>query len=225
MWFITLPIALIVLFVVYQYVLLPKLNANHEKKMAKLTDAFAKEIMGKESDVKSEFIQQNENIKPISNQIQEQDIIGVISCQEKREIKDFVRQQAINMAGKMLKKATGVRVKEVDNTESYFLVLTQEHLHYLHYAENGRCKDYYSFKRADIKHMEYGEITSKDIIKHNAYVGETKKLSFEYDGSLFQFFIYNTLYLFPTAKNESLKEITKINYLFAKPFLEFISKN
>lgn len=223
MWIIAIPIVFIVLFCIYQYVLLPKMNANHEEKLTKVSDNFAQQIAGKETETKQQFIQENEHIKPIAFQINEQKIIGIISCQEKRETKDFIRQQAVNMAGKALGKLTGVGVKEVDNTEHYFLVLTDANLHYLHYSERGECKEHLSFEKSKLNNIEVGKITSADMLKNNAFAGETERLSFESGDTLYKFFFYDKLYAHPSVKNNNLEDVAKVNYLFAKPFLKYIN--
>lgn len=221
MWMIFIPIVFIGAFIVYQYVIVPKLNKQHEDKMKAATGEFLQSIRGKEAETKQQFIQNNEHIRPIVAKINEQDIEGIISCQEKREVKDFIRQQAINAAGKALGKITGVRVKEVDNTESYFLVLTNENLHYLHFSDSGSCKEHLSFQRNNLNNMEVGKITSADMTKNNAFVGDTQRLSFENEDTQYKFFFYDKIYAHPSARNNSVKEMAAINELFAKPFLDF----
>lgn len=222
MWIIAIPIVFIALFMVYSYVIVPKMNASYEAKIGKASGDFAQQIAGRETETKAQFIQDNEHIKPIAFQINEQDIIAVISCQEKRETKDFLRQQAVNMAGRALGKLTGVGVKEVDNTEHYYLALTNNKLHYLHYAENGQCKEHLSFDRSRMNNIEVGKITSADMLKNNAHAGDTERFSFESGDTQYKFFFYDKMYAHPLAKNHNLADVAKVNYLFAKPFLAFV---
>lgn|GEM_PF-2836259 len=226
MWIVAIPIVLIVLVMVYQYALLPKMKAKHEEKLSRASDDFALQIAGKEAETKTMFIQSNEHIKPIVFQIQEQDIMGIISCQEKRETKDFLRQQAVNIAGKALGRLTGVGVREVDNTEHYFLVLTHAHLHYLHYSDRGDCKEHLSFERNGMENLAVGKITSADMLKNNAFVGETERLTFESGDTQYNFFFYDKMYAHPKAgdKYSTMQEMSKVNYLFAKPFLAFVKQ-
>jgi len=222
MWIIAIPIVFVILFMVYSYVIVPKMNANYEAKIGKASGDFAQQIVGREAETKAQFIQDNEHIKPIAFQINEQHIIAVISCQEKRETKDFLRQQAVNMAGRALGKLTGVGIKEVDNTEHYYLALTNSKFHYLHYAENGQCKEHLSFERNLMSNLEVGKITSADMLKNNAHAGDTERLSFESGDTQYKFFFYDKMYAHPLAKNHDLEDVAKVNYLFAKPFLEFV---
>lgn len=221
MWIIAIPIGFIVLFMLYNFIVVPMMNTGHDKKLDNAVNNFATQIAGKETETKQQFIQNNEHIKPIALQIDEQEIIGIISCQEKRETKDFLRQAAVNMAGKALGKLTGVGVKEVDNTEHYFLALTPDNLHYLHYSERGKCKEHLSFDRDNMNNIEVGKITSADMLKNNAFAGETKRLSFEIGNTQYKFFFYDKMYAHPSSKKHSFEDVAKVNYLFAKPFLEF----
>lgn len=197
------------------------MNAKHEDKLVKASDDFARQIIGKEAEIKQQFIQNNEHVKPIAFQINNNKILGIVSCQEKRETKDFIRQQTINIAGKALGKLTGVGVKEVDNTEHYFLALTSDNLHYLHYSERGECKEHLSFERNNLNNIEVRKITSADMLKNSAYAGETERLSFESGETQYKFFFYDKFYAHPSRRDNRLEDIAKINYLFAKPFLEF----
>lgn len=225
MWIIALPIAIIVLFMLYSYVIVPRMNAKYEEKIGKASNDFAQQIAGNETETKKQFIQNNEHVSPIAIQINEQDIIAIISCQEKRETKDFLRQQAVNIAGKALGKLTGVGVKEVDNTEHYYMALTKDNLHYLHYSERGQCKEHLSFERNLMNNLEVGKITSADMLKNNAYAGETERLSFEIGDTQYKFFFYDKIYAHPAAyEKHSLEDVAKVNYLFAKPFLTFVEQ-
>lgn len=221
MWIIVIPVVVIALFMIYSFVIVPKMNASYEAKIKNASADFAQQIIGKEAQVKQQFVEENEHIKPIAFQINDKGIIAVISCQEKRETKDFLRQQAVNMAGKALGRLTGVGVKEVDNREYYYLVLTNNHLHYLHYSEKGQCKEHLSFERNRMTNLRVGEVTSEDMLKNNAYVGETERFSFESGDTQYRFFFYDKMYAHPTAKNHDISDMAKVNYLFAKPFLKF----
>lgn len=224
MWIIAIPIVVIALFMLYSFVIVPKMNASYEAKMNNAANNFAQQIAGRETETRAKFVQENEHIKPIAFQINEQDIIAVISCQEKRETKDFLRQQAVNMAGKALGKLTGIGVKEVDNTEHYYLALTNNKLHYLHYSERGQCKEHLSFQRSQMKNSEVGKVTSADMLKNNAYAGEAERLSFESGDTQYKFFFYDKVYAHPSAKKHGLDDMAQVNHLFAKPFLEFTAQ-
>lgn len=223
MWIIAIPVVFIALFMVYSFVIAPKMNASYETKMNNAAADFAQQIIGRESEVKQQFIEENEHIKPIAFQINDRDIVAIISCQEKRETKDFIRQQAVNMAGRALGRLTGVGVKEVDNTEYYYLALTHNNLHYLHYSEKGQCKEHLSFERTRMSNLEVAKVTSADMLKNNAYVGTTERFSFESGDTEYKFFFYDEMYAHPTAKADDISDMAKVNYLFAKPFLNFLN--
>lgn len=128
------------------------------------------------------------------------------------------------MAGKALGKLTGVGVKEVDNTEYYYLALTDSNLHYLHYSERGQCKEHLSFERSKMTNLEVSKVTSADMLKNNAYVGETERFSFESGDTQYKFFFYDKMYAHPLAKKHSLEDVAKVNHLFATPFLDFFNQ-
>ncbi len=220
MWMLFIPVAFIVLFLVYNYVILPSWKKKIDDKNQKLTDEFASKINGRENEFRDNYLSSNRFFKAVSEQIQNENITALISCQEKREIKDFLRQQAVNVAGKALGKLTGVGVKEVDNTEYYYLALTPKELHYLHYSEEGNCKEHLLFKRENIQQIEVGKITSEDMLKNNAYAGDTKRLSFINNDTKYKLFFYDIIFTHPMGRFKKTQFI-EISYLFGKPFLNF----
>jgi hypothetical protein len=201
--------------------------AKHEEKLNNFSDSFASKIRGREEETKKNYIQTNEHIKPIVLLINEQDIIGIISCQEKREMNDFIRQQTVNLIGRVIGKIIGIGIKEVDNTEHYYLVLTNEHLHYIHYSNKGECKEHLSFQNNQLTNWKTGKVRSGDMIKNNAFAGNTQKLSFDSNGTTYKFFVYDKMYAHPLAGHEhsNSQEISEINYLFAKPFKKFMEQH
>ena len=224
MWIIAIPVVVIALFMVYSFVIAPKMNVGYKAKMKGASHEFAQQIIGREAEVKRQFVEENEHIKPIAFQINDKSVVAVISCQEKRETKDFIRQQAVNLAGKGLGRLTGIGVREVDNTEYYYLTLTVNHLHYLHYSENGRCKEHLSFERTRMSNLKVAKVTSADMLKNNAYVGTTERFSFESGDTQYKFFFYDEMYAHPAAKADDISDMAKVNYLFAEPFLKFFEQ-
>lgn len=223
MWLISIPIIIIILFVVYNYVLLPKWSKNISNNNQLLMDEFAERIRGREDEVRQEYAKNNSFIAPITKQVQEDEIMAIVSCQEKREMKDFLRQQGLNIAGKAVGRLVGVGFKEVDNTEHYYLVLSPERLHYLHFSEQGKCIEHLIFKRKNMSEIESGEVSSKEMIKNNAAIGDTKRLSFISDDVLFKFFFYKIIWGHPLGKitGDEDKEFAEVNFLFAEPFKKF----
>lgn len=222
MWIIFIPITVIILFLVFNYIILPKMNNKYEEKIQNLTDEFANQIRGKEDAYRHQFISSNKTISTMASAINSNDIIGVISCQQKMETKDVIRQEVINVARKTVGKMLNANIDSLeDNGQYYYLVLTPNTLNYLHYTLEGELVESLSFDRAEMQNIESGEITSADILKNKAAVGHAVRLSFGYGDSTFKFFYYDILAIFPTDHNNSDEDVAKLNYLFAKPFIEF----
>jgi hypothetical protein len=225
MWTLAIPIVIVILFMVYNYVILPRMKKNYENKAQELTVRFSDNIRGKEEQTRKDYVRNNPYIKSIAQQVQHEDIEGIISCMEKRELKDFLRQQAINMAGSAVGRVAGIGFKETDNTEYYYLVLTKPFLHYLRFSENGECKEHLKFDRSWIQQLESGTVTSGDMLKNNAAAGESKRLSFVSNDTLYKFFFYNHFWGQPSVKSSRNKEeeFAELNYLFATPFKTYAS--
>ncbi len=222
MWIIAIPIIAILLFMVYTYVLLPSMKKKEEAKNQSFMADFSKEIAGREDEVRQQFCKENPYIKPIEDDVKEP-IVALISCMEKRETKDFIRQQAVAMAGKAVKGLVGVGFKEVDNTEYYYLALTDKNLHYLHYSDSGKCKEHLVFDGSQMQDMESGEVTAGETVKNSAVMGDSKRFSFVYDDTQYKFFFYDHIWGHPLGKSKGNrdKEFAEINYLFAEPFKKY----
>lgn len=222
MWIIAIPVIAIVLFMVYNYVIVPTIKKKEEAKNQSLMNDFSAEVNGQEREIRERFTRENSYIKPIADQIGEP-IQALISCMEKREMKDFLRQQAVAMAGKAVKGLTGFGFKEVDNTEYYYLALTDRNLHYLHYSLQGKCKEHLVFDGSKITDPEVGEVTAGETVKNNAAQGDSTRFGFVYDDTLYKFFFYDNVWGHPAGKSKRNKdkEFAEINYLFAEPFKKY----
>ncbi len=186
-------------------------------------DEFSSQIKGREAEVRQEYAQNNSFIIPITTQVRGEAIEGIISCMEKRELKDFIRQQAVAIVGSVLKKATGSGLKEEDNNEYYYLALTPQKLHYIHYSEEGKCQEHLSFSREQMQELEVGTVTSGEAVKNSALIGDSTRISFIFNETQYKFFFYNKLHAHPQGHSAGSidKEMAEINYLFAKPFKEY----
>jgi hypothetical protein len=141
---------------------------------------------------------------------------------EKRELKDFLRQQTANL----LNKLQGEGIKETDNLDSYYLVLTKEKLHYLRYATEGNCKEHLSFKREHMTNLECGKVTGAEMMKNKAILGDTKRLRFVSNDIEYKFFFYSCLFAHPQGitSGNIHQEFAELNYLFAEPFKSFANQ-
>ena len=224
MWIIVLlPIACIVGYFVYLKVILPKMNAQSEEKQKAFTSNFISQVSGREDEVRSQYVKTNGSVKRIAKQMDADAIEGIVSCMEKRDLKDVAKQALTNVAGNIVGKFVGVGFKQTDNEEAYYLALTSDKLHYVHFSESGECREHLSFDRNQMRNLETGKVTSTEAMTVQADMFGTFRLSFEYEGTPYKFFYLDRCYIHPAAEevpNEE-KEFAELNYLFAEPFLKF----
>ncbi len=224
---ITLMIIFAAIFAVSLYfslVIMPKMTAKARAKAEKMQQDFGSSIQGREEEVRQEYLQNNSLVSPFPAQLQDK-ILGMISCMEKRTTGDFIRQQAVGAAGKVLGRVTGVRVKEVDNEEHYWLAFTEANLHYLHYNDSGNCVEHLSFQLARLQNMEMGTPSTEELFTGKAEVG-VKRLSFESNDIKYKFFYYDNLWGHPKGKcrKDHEAEAAELNYLFARPFKQLLDR-
>ena len=222
MWvIILLPILCIVGFFVYSKVIIPKMNEKAEAKQKSLTDNFISQIRGREAEVKSQYVETNDSIRFITKQMKESAIEGIVSCMEKRNLKDVARQAMTNVAGKAVGKLVGIGFEQSDNEENYYLALCQDRLHYLHFSESGQCKEHLVFERNQMENVESGKVTATEATAAGGSMFASTRLGFTYDGTAYKFFYFNELYAHPSAEDTTDEEFAALNYLFAEPFLKF----
>ena len=224
MWTIVLiPILCVAGFFVYSKIILPQMNEKAEAKQNSLTDNFILEIRGREAEVKSQYIKTNGSVRFIVKQIKEDTIEGIISCMEKRDLKDAAKQVLTNVAGKAVGKLVGVGFKQSDNEEDYYLVLSSDRLHYLHFSESGECREHLIFERNRMENLESGNITATEAAAAGGSMFASVRLGFTYDGTPYKFFYFDKFYGLPFVEEsaDEDKEFAALNYLFAEPFLKF----
>ena len=223
MWLIVLIVVGMAGYFVYTLVLLPKKNEKAEEKQKSLADNFISQISGREDEVRRQYAETNGSVSPIAKQAKEDTLDGIISCMERRDMKDVTRQVLTNVAGKAVGKLVGIGFKQVDNEEHYYLALSAERLHYLHFSESGTCKEHLVFDRTRMEQLESGKVTSAEAITNSADMFSTFRLSFTYEGVPYKFFYYDKFYDHPSAGKvaDEVKEFAERNYLFAEPFLRF----
>ena len=225
MWIILLPILCVAGYFVYIKVIAPQMNEKAEEKQKSLTDDFASQIRGRENEVKSRFAETNDSVRFIAGQIDGETIEGIVSCMEKRDLKDVARQTMTNVAGKAVGKIVGVGFKQTDNEEDYYLALSADRLHYLHFAESGQCKEHLIFERNRMENLESGKMTATEAVAASGDMFSTMRLGFTYNGAPYKFFYYDKFYGHPSVREpaDADKEFAERNYLFAEPFLKFAS--
>ncbi len=199
-WIIAIPILVIVAFAVYTYMLLPRMKARAAAAHGAAVQTYAESVRGREDAAWEDALRTNASIRPIADAVGEPGITGIISCQEKREMKDFLRQQATEILGRTMKKITKVGFREVDNTEYYYLALTAGNLHYLHFSLEGALKQHLTFPRAQMQELEVGKVTGRDMVVSNASLGDVQKLSFIHESTLYRFFFYDNIWGHPLDK-------------------------
>ena len=224
MWIIVLlPIVCVAGFFWYNKVYLPQTHEKSEEKQRAFADSFISQIRGREDEVRSQYVQTNNSVSPIAKQMNEDAIMGIISCMERRDLKDVARQTLTNVAGKAVGKMVGIGFKQVDNEEFYFLALTSDKLHYLHFSESGNCREHLIFDRNRMEYLETGKVTAVESAAVQGDMFSSTRLSFTYEGTQYKFFYFDKFYGYPSDDDvtDGEKELAELNYLFAEPFLKF----
>ena len=224
MWIIVLlPVLCIAGFFVYTKIILPQMNEKEEAKQKSLTENFISQIRGREVEVKSQYVKTNASVRFITKQMQEDTIEGIVSCMERRDLKDVAKQALTNVAGNVVGKIAGVGFKQVDNEESYYLALTPDRLHYIHFSESGKCKEHLVFERSRMEYLESGKITATEAAAAGGSMFESDRLGFTYEGTSYKFFYFDKFYGHPSVEEsaDEDEEFAALNYLFAEPFLKF----
>ena len=225
MWIILLPILCVAGYFVYTKVIAPQMNEKSEEKQKSLTDNFVAQIRGRESEVKSQYAETNGSVRLIAAQMNEETIEGIVSCMEKLDFKDVTRQTITNVAGNAVGKMVGIGFKQTDNEEDYYLALSADRLHYLHFSESGECREHLIFERNRMENLESGKVTASEAVSTSGDMFSTKRLGFTYDGASYKFFYFDKFYGHPSVKDsaDEDKVFAEQNYLFAEPFLKFAS--
>jgi hypothetical protein len=225
MWIIAIPVALIVFFILYTFVLVPSINKKFDQKNNALTDAFALSIKGKEDETRKAFLAGSELVRPIIEHLQDDTVHSIISCMEYREMKDFKKQLAMNLAAKILTKGPGVAFREGDNEDIYYLVVSQSHFYYLQFDRAGDFVQQMRFEKYLMQNIEVGVVTSKEIMVNAAIAKDSERFCFQFANKEYKFFFYNRLYTHPKSKMIVDKDVAhaQINYLFAEPFKLFVA--
>jgi len=224
MWIIVLiPVMCIAGFFVYNKIILPQMNEKEETKQKSVTENFIAQISGREAEVKSQYLKTNGTVRIITEQMNEDTIEGIVSCMEKRDLKDVARQAITNAAGNVVGKIVGIGFKQSDNEENYYLALTPDRLHYLHFSESGECKEHLIFERDRMEYLESGKVTATEAAAAGGTMFGSDRLSFTHEGTLHKFFYYDQCYMHPSVEesDDEDKEFAALNYLFAEPFLKF----
>ena len=229
MW--TIVLVLIVCvggFFVYNKVVLPKMNVKAEDKQKLASDNVISQISGREDEVRKQLLETNDLVNLIAGEVNEDTIEGIISCMERRNLKDVTRQALKNVAGKAVGQLLGIGFKQTDNEENYYLALSSERLHYLHFSNEGECREHLMFDRNQMENLETGKVTSAEATTLAADMFETNRLSFKYDDETYKFFYYDKFFNLSTDDDdddddspEADKAFAEQNYLFAEPFLKF----
>jgi hypothetical protein len=207
----------------YVYIFLPLMNKKLIQKNKLLTEDYAISIRENENAVKTSFIKENNLIIPIIKPINDINIIGIISCMELRGIKNFKNQFVTNIVGKFLGNTASAAIRQTDNDDIYYLVLSQSKFYYLQFDRQGEFIRHIEFNRSLMHHIECGPVTSKEILINAAVAKYTQRFSFIYLDELQKFFFYDSLYIHPLSKiseNRNADTIA-VNYLFARPFQSF----
>ena len=224
MWIIVLiPVLCVAGFFVYNKIIIPKMNEKAEAKQKFLTENFISEIRGREAEIKSQYVETNGSVRFIVEQIEEDTIEGIVSCMERRDLKDVAKQALTNVAGKAVGKLIGIGFEQSDNEESYYLALSTDRLHYLHFSESGQCKEHLIFERNRMENLESGNITATEAAAAGGSMFASVRLGFTYDGTPYKFFYFDKFYGLPFVEEsaDEDKEFAALNYLFAEPFLKF----
>lgn len=220
MWIIFIPIVFILSGIAYMFYDRKVTKKENEKSESHRAN-FVLQVAGIENETRAQYLQENEHVMHIAKQVNEPEIIGIISCQEVRNAGDLIRQSILNLLGQFLGRIIGIRYSEEDNSEHYYLTLTSKSLHYLRYNKRGVCKEHRQYERNNMSNLEVGKIKYEEMVKNKAYKGAKLRLSFKIDNKIHKFFFFDTFMEHPLAKKRSMLDLVEVNYLFAKPFLAF----
>lgn len=218
-------IASFALCIFYALVIAPRMAKKYKAEAEGLQQNFAESIRGREDETRREYLKNDTLMQPFTEQLQDANILGMISCMEKRSTKDFIRQQAIGAAGKVLGKVTGVRVKEVDNQDNYWLAITKENLHYLHYDDDGGCIEHLCWDLPQLNQIETGKPSTEEMFTGKAEPGTTR-ISFSSKDIKYKFFFFDNLWGHPLGKvrKDDKAQAAELNYLFAEPFKKLVAR-
>jgi len=211
----------------YIKIIMPKMNEKADERQKTVKGDVISQLSGREDEVRDAYLKTHGSVSLIANQMNEDTIEGIISCMERRNLKDVTRQALKNVAGKAVGQLVGIGFKQTDNDENYYLAFSPERLHYLHFSTEGECREHLLFDRNRLENPETGKVTSSEATTLAADMFETTRLSFTYEGETYKFFYFEKFYNFVSDDDDddddkvSDKEFAELNYLFAEPFLKF----
>ncbi len=130
--------AFAILLVVYYIFIFPKIRAKY----AKQGEDIRASMNGNEGLIRKSYFEGK--LKPIANAIGTLDIIGAVECTEKKVPRGIGTQIAVDTAGKVLEKLTGIEVETSHYNAACYLVFTNTHLFYVAFDDN-KCKERLSF--------------------------------------------------------------------------------
>jgi len=209
---------LAVLSVLYYIFVMPRIM----KKYKGTVEDVKKKMVGNEDSIRKELLSNPEKLKLIVDKIEGENIVGLANAMEKRGAGDLLKSGAVNLAGSALGRVTGVGIKSNNNLDVYFVVLTDNNLHYMVYDE-GTCEEHLIYDRSKISRMSVDKASLAS--NYTGGASGTKKLTFDYDGKNQSFYLIDGFLKFPTdsgdtMNNAMMDDLIHITELYVKPLLK-----
>ena len=171
------------------------------------------------------ILQDKEWFAPIKEKLEGETIVGITECLPIKSMGDWLKKAAANEAGRTLGKITGVRITQVEAPYSYYLVLSQNHLHYMAY-EKGICKEHLYFDVTTLQDIQWREATYKDVLVYEgmATSGSCKKLSFHSNNKDYALLVHNFIVRNPNQEFADNEMANLQLYALRKAFEQQLGK-
>ncbi len=207
--------AFVLLSIIYYVVLVPKIKAKYAQK----GEIIKESLKGQEISLRKRYF--DSLLKPIADAVGTINIIGAVECMQKRTTGDLAKETAINAAGKVMGKLTGIGVEMTDNDDLYYLAITNTHLFYLAFDDE-KCIECLAFPLDEIRQIQVGK---GNIVDRNLKGGATgaEKLLFSYNGTDHTFFYNKQINYLPDQNRPTNDDYSKIYISVVVPFAEKIA--
>jgi hypothetical protein len=190
------PAIIAAVFILYVVFVLPKLQQKMAAQATEHMKDFENRIKGREEEEKQRILSDPDLFQPIGLRLSDEKVIGITSCMEKRDFKDVLKQGLINGVGRMVGKTVGIGFRRTDNTDAYYLILTDKQLHYMMFDEKV-CKHHLSFPLTNLADVKLENGGFKD-----SYTGGqqgAKKLTFKLNGKEEKLYYYEHIVKLPDS--------------------------
>ena len=186
-----IPLIMIIIFGAYYIFVIPKIKQKSEEGMQALRDS----LKGKEGELQKKYLEDPNYLKPVLDVLNGEKIEGVVNCLEKRSVTQVLKQKIVNDISNAFEDKLGINFAIKDNQDTYYLVLTEEKLHYMVFDQS-KIKEHLTF---DFLGMTKTELERANISDAMFKGGQQRyqKLNFEYEGKKHTFFFTEGVFYLP----------------------------